>query len=516
MIVKQVKLQKFRGYNQEVTIDFNNLTVFVGKNDVGKSTILEALDIFFNENKGVVKIDKNDINKKAEKEGNNEIKITVVFGDLPETLIIDSNNPTNLNDEYLLNKDGNLEIVKKYVNGGKEKVFIKAKHPTNKKCENLLSKKINELKNIVESNNIECKDKGKSSELRKAIWNYYKDNLELQEIEIDITKEDAKNIWEQLKKYMPLYALFQSDRKNSDGDNEIQNPMKLAVKEILRDNEIIETLNDVANKVKKQLEDISNNTLKKIKEMNPEIADSLNPVIPTTESLKWAEVFKNVSITGDEDIPINKRGSGVKRLVLLNFFRAEAERRIKEAKVENIIYAIEEPETSQHYDHQKKLIEAFIELSNTENTQIILTTHSSEIVKMLDFQHLRLIKKDGDIKIENIEKKELPYPSLNEVNFLAFDLATEEYHNELYGYIEYKDLLKKYKDDRIIMLYKREYKQKNGEKVIKEEQKILSEYIRHQIHHPENTLNTRFTSEQLRESIKEMRSFIKSLKNNDE
>tara|TARA_B100000809_G_scaffold178239_1_gene175824 strand:- start:8152 stop:8319 length:168 start_codon:yes stop_codon:yes gene_type:complete len=55
--------------------------------------------------------------------------------------------------------------------------------------------------------------------------------------------------------------------------------------------------------------------------MNPEIANSLTPIIPSPESLKWIDFFKSVSITGDEDIPINKRGSGVKRLILLNFFR---------------------------------------------------------------------------------------------------------------------------------------------------------------------------------------------------
>lgn len=75
-------------------------------------------------------------------------------------------------------------------------------------------------------------------------------------------------------------------------------------------------------------------------------------VIPSAESLKWIDVFKSVSITGDEDIPINKRRSGVKRLVLLNFFRAEAERRKNESNVPDIIYAIEEPETSQHPSHQ--------------------------------------------------------------------------------------------------------------------------------------------------------------------
>ena len=37
---------------------------------------------------------------------------------------------------------------------------------------------------------------------------------------------------------------------------------------------------------------------------------------------------------------------------------------------------------------------------------------------------------------------------------------------------------------------------------------VLSEYIRHQIHHPENHYNDRYTREQLSESIELMRSFI--------
>ena len=58
MKIKTIKLTNFRSYKEEITVDFHDLNVFVGKNDIGKSTILEALDIFFNENKNVIKIDK--------------------------------------------------------------------------------------------------------------------------------------------------------------------------------------------------------------------------------------------------------------------------------------------------------------------------------------------------------------------------------------------------------------------------------------------------------------------------
>ena len=348
-----------------------------------------------------------------------------------------------------------------------------------------------------------CEDKTKNAVIRKAIWGHYSDDLQLNEIEIELAKEDAKNTWEQLKNYMPLYSLFQSDRKNSDGDSEIQNPMKFAVQEILKDDELRTTLDRVAVEVETKLKEVVGKTLEKLNEMNPEIANSLTPVIPTAESLKWVDVFKSVSITGDEDIPINKRGSGVKRLILLNFFRAEAERRQQEKHVPDIIYAIEEPETSQHPSHQRKLIEAFNKLSKTDNTQIILTTHSPSIVKLLEFEHLRLIKEDGGIEIVNIEQADLPYPSLNEVNYLAFDESNEEYHNELYGYIESEHLLNDYKSGKTTILYKKEFRENTSEIQI-----IQSEYIRHQIHHPENTQNSRFTNNELQESIGKMRAFI--------
>jgi predicted ATP-dependent endonuclease of OLD family len=301
--------------------------------------------------------------------------------------------------------------------------------------------------------------------------------------------------------------LFQSDRKNSDGDSEVQDPLKEAVKQILNDTALKAKFEDIATEVKNKLQDVATRTLEKVREMNPEIANTLNPVIPTTESLKWADVFKSVSIAGDEDIPINKRGSGVKRLILLNFFRAEAERRRQEANIPSIIYAIEESETSQHTEHQKKLIQAFLTLSETNNTQVVITTHSAALVKEMKFEHLRLIKSDTANKtIENVQPNKLPYPSLNEVNFLAFDEITEEYHNELYGFIEIEDKLNDFKSGKTQIDYTKV--DKGVSKVVKV---VSTEKIRHQIHHPGNQENTKYTNEELAQSINLMRTFIGTL-----
>lgn len=409
MKIDSIKIKNFRGYKDETKIELNDLTVFVGKNDIGKSTILEALDIFFNDGKGVIKLDKTDVNVRGKKEEDLDIEISVCFSELPEKIIIDSTVETSLQDEFMLNADGQLEVIKRYKNGGAAKVFIKAKHPTNGKCAELLLKKNSDLKKIIKSENIECENQTVNAEMRKAIWNKFSDDLQQDVIEIDASKEDAKKIWEKLSNYLPTYSLFQSDRKNSDGDDEIQDPLKTAVKQILSDTELQATLAEVATEVENKLKEVADRTLTKLREMDSAIAASLNPIIPSADSLKWQDVFKNVSISGDEDIPIL-----------------------------------------------------------------------------------------------GVLPGQLQYPSLNEVNYIAFNEVTEEYHDELYSFIEFQGWKSSYIQGKPTRLYKRIGRNNS----IIDEQKVLTEYIRHQIHHPENKNNPRYTREELKQSIDLMRTFI--------
>ena len=125
MRIHSLRVKNFRGYRDEIEVKFEDLTSFVGKNDIGKSTILEALDIFFNCGKGVIKLDKDDVNKEALANQDDEIRISVCFENLPQQIVIDSSNTTNLVDEYLLNSEDRLEIIKKYKNAGAEKIYSK-------------------------------------------------------------------------------------------------------------------------------------------------------------------------------------------------------------------------------------------------------------------------------------------------------------------------------------------------------------------------------------------------------
>lgn len=224
MRLKSFSLKNFRGYRDEVHINMSDLTVFVGRNDIGKSTILEALDIFFNDKGAISPMELADVNKDAIASGDTETVFTAVFDNLPDSIIIDETVSTTLHDEMLLDSNGCLTVVKKYQAAGKPKIFIKAKHPTNPNCNDLLLLKIADLKK--KANGLECQDRTKKAFLRKSIWNHYANDLQLAEDEIDTTGDGLKDIWQKLDLYMPIYSLFQSDRSNSDKDKEAQDPLK--------------------------------------------------------------------------------------------------------------------------------------------------------------------------------------------------------------------------------------------------------------------------------------------------
>lgn len=132
---------------------------------------------------------------------------------------------------------------------------------------------------------------------------------------------------------------------------------------------------------------------------------------------------------------------------------------------------------------------------------------SAVLVNALDFKNIRLICADGSRKrVEAVHSGQLPFPSLNEVNYLAFSEISEGYHDELYGYLEEQGWLNEYKQGKTTVSYKKI----NTNGTTREQQICMTEYIRHQIHHPENTYNARFNDLQLRRSIEDMRAFVTS------
>lgn len=184
---------------------------------------------------------------------------------------------------------------------------------------------------------------------------------------------------------------------------------------------------------------------------------------------------------------------------------------------------IDEPEQSLHPMLQSRMIELYQNAlascpysTNNDRAQLFVATHSEYVIKNALQANAQIIvlKRDGtgivvDRKISP-GKMNLPNPTLSEITYAAFDIASSELHNELYGHIDENG-------------WRQEFFKENGLGNINYKDSRCpgkgrplnqSEYIRHQIHHPENKLNKKYTEKELRKSIEAMTRFIQKKKTN--
>ncbi len=390
MKLTRVRLKNFRAFKNQVEVDIDDFTAIIGKNDIGKSCLMDALAIFF-ENKQV-KVDRSD--KCVFSEDCKDFEITCEFSISKEDqIVLDSTIATAFDQEYLVTRSGTIVIKKTYsctTQTPKPSISLIAYHPTNKAIPDLLSTKQNDLKLTAEKLGVDLSDVDLRSNpaLRKAIWRHVLDKKieTIEDREVSLNEEDGKKIWSKILEYLPIFALFKSDRSSSDEDNEAQDPMKIAVEEAISEKE--DDLSKIEEFVKKRVLEVANRTVEELKGIDAHLANTLIPEFKSDP--KWNSLFK-LTLNGDAKIPINKRGSGIRRLILLSFFQAEAKRQLELEQKRSVIYAIEEPETSLHPDNQKRIVTALLRLSEVEKHQVIVTTHVPGLAEIIPVENFRYI-----------------------------------------------------------------------------------------------------------------------------
>lgn len=125
MKLERIRIKNFRCYNTETVFEIDDLTCIIGKNDIGKSTILEALDAFFNDN-----IDTGDLSSNGD---NNIIELACFFSDIPENIVLDTSIETSPIEEGILNRNNELEIIRRYSVGAtvSKSIFLNCHYPEN-------------------------------------------------------------------------------------------------------------------------------------------------------------------------------------------------------------------------------------------------------------------------------------------------------------------------------------------------------------------------------------------------
>lgn len=394
--ITKMRIKNFRAFIDE-EVCFDDFNCIIGKNDVGKSTVFAALEWFFDVDK---KLNEQDLNSKNDyflekltQYGTFfTVSVEVYFSGVP--FIFEKN------DKDFFDKDDCICVKKEMtssIEDGKETsnvryylkkyIFNQKKDRTFSDCpiiENI--NKLNQLSGLLQN------------EIHNLVVEY---GVEWQEH------------WFCLKLINSYkFCFYTSHTSLSDYLNDL-----FQIK-------FSETIEDTKSRMAKDLSEMlaGNNLAEKIKFKKNETVD----------------LFPNDNVLlCSGNIPLKNRGEGFQLQIKNAIFKLLTDLK---SQNKNVIFAFEEPETHLHPSAQIEMYETIKKMSENPNYQVFITTHSPYIVKQLAKENIQpiVVKRDENLKVSTISKLDervLPYISMNEINYIAFDEPSIEYHIELFGYI---------------------------------------------------------------------------------
>ncbi len=179
--------------------------------------------------------------------------------------------------------------------------------------------------------------------------------------------------------------------------------------------------------------------------------------------------------------------------------------------MDNSIILIDEPELSMHPRWQDKILPYYRNLftkNGIQSSQLIVATHSEYVLRsaLKDKDNVLIIILNDDNGLITPKTVNVPgvLPTITaaETNYLAFNIASIDYHIELYGYLQMKERKPYIKDcDDFIFNHPLFDSAKYGKASSygRTQYNTLPTYIRNAIDHPDS--GNRFTDDELRRSI---------------
>lgn len=230
-----------------------------------------------------------------------------------------------------------------------------------------------------------------------------------------------------------------------------------------------------------------------------------------------AEALNVIFNKNNHSISIDNLSTGEKQVVFRGAYLLRNSKTLEGGTV-----LIDEPELSMHPKWQEKIFEYYRGLFNKNNTQtvqMILATHSENVVRaaLKDPDNVLVIilnNENGIVKADKIHDRVLPTIMAAEVNYLAFDIKSIDYHIALYGDLQSQTGKTRIVDMDGYIETQPEYNNLMHEKddnTSYGHYKTLPTYIRNAIDHPDS--GRVYTEEDLEKSIVLLRAICKRLRN---
>jgi AAA ATPase domain len=413
MRVAKLAVQGFRAFRQLNEINCGPFTTIVGRNDTGKSSILHALEVFFDGPP-----EERDFNRDLGL--NAPIVIQVSLTGLPDSVEFEEGVETQLGAERLLDSSGHLTIRKTYerTNPKKPKATLWVNDYVDPQFQNLCSLKERDLNERGKALGLDFRKSGAgiTNKSKRGAIRQLAAQHGIKEADIEIEPSEAA---QRALDYLPEFSLFRANESLSEEETAFQREFKA----------IVETaVGKIGGKaeIERGVEAELDTEMQKIHAFLLSHTDEVAS-IKVRPSFKWKDLISFYLECKDnqgQEIAFSKRGSGLRRLLMVAYFQYLAQRNGGAGSSKGRVYAIEEPETYLHPGAQRDLLESFREITATD--QVLVTSHSPVFAGSTGTGSLVLVtRQDG--MANAIQGDDLDLATV------AFELGVEP-ADQIYGY----------------------------------------------------------------------------------
>ncbi|KKF44142.1 AAA family ATPase [Streptococcus uberis] len=416
MKLKKVKINNFRSFGESQIIEINNQTVLIGNNSSGKTTVLDALRKLFSDKQNDRIIRKSDFHlRKGMKPGQNS-----------KSLFIE----TIFEFDELQGQSYSPAIPTFFehftVSEGYDNPFLRIRLESSWEDDGTVEGSIDTQIYFISSGDENFSEKDKHHAPRRDL-----DKIRLL--------------------YVPASRNPDKELGNSSGSmlSRLVNSINWTSDEINMITEKIDELNDIFLSETSALKQI-NQGIQKAWEIYHQ-DNRFSQANLTINSSEMSGALRQIALkfspsTTEEAFRVSDLGDGLRSIFYFSLVDSilDLENKITKDYGEKpdyprfkllppllTILAIEEPENHIAPHHIGKLVKRFKELSNNDNCQLILTSHSPAIVKRIDPEDLRHLRIENTDKVLQTVVSEIQLPEAIDESYKYVKEAVQSYP-ELY------------------------------------------------------------------------------------
>ncbi len=362
MKIKKLSINGFRSLKSLIISFEEDITVLVGENDSGKSSLIDCLKVI-TQNKP---IEFDDFNYDS-----NKIDLQIEIEDLVFIKVYEKDGETNIREMPLVAKP-----TREYINKIRNELMAEDFDITQPESEAW-------LKSLAKLFNITVRSNSVIANLKASILEKTNESLE----DPDFKIENAQ---------FPSFNNIQLDGKQFENVSSFFKEVFLKEKQSSIWKEEIEPGNTIESFIKTRIDNYSEEITTKMNESG--MKDKIKIFLKNLTDIRIEPFYQTKDLNidakvkfleGGKEINLQKKGDGTKRRITMALLELKKEQSIIKDNSPTI-YLLDEPDTHLHVRAQVELLETLQSFASNGD-QVILTTHSPFLINSVKSNQIRLL-----------------------------------------------------------------------------------------------------------------------------